>query len=96
MGEPIFPAEASTRPRILNTVEVARDAAIWRQQHDAAGVREEIGLSVKGVAEIGSFGHRVNGFLRARQEMPAGIGFRPAEMAKHFLFLFRGHFRSFA
>ncbi len=83
MGEPIFPAEA-------------RDATVRGKKQHAAGVREEIVLSIERETEVCGFGGGFNGFFRAGEKMPAGIRLRAAEMNEGFLFLFRGHVRRFA
>src|SRR6267143_5486714 len=66
-------AKAHVPAGIFDTVEIARDAAIGREHHDAAGVREEIRLSAEVIAEIGGARSGVNRILRTREEVPAGL-----------------------
>src|SRR5260370_24305778 len=57
--------------RVFNPVVVLGHAAIWREQHDAAGVRELLNLRVPRVTEAHGLGQRVNLVFAAGQDMPA-------------------------
>ena len=92
----IHEAEAHVAAGIFDTVEIAGDVAVRREQQNAAGVSEEIVLGIEGETEVRGFGRGFDGFFRTGEEMPAGIGFRTAEMSQRFLFLFGGHVRSLA
>src|SRR5579859_7598797 len=78
-GGGVHQPQTDVARRVLDTVEVTRDAAIRREQHNAGGVGEKIVFCIKREAEIGSAREGVNRFLRASQEMPAGGGLRTAE-----------------
>src|ERR1700738_716187 len=64
-------AETNDARRVLHAIKVSRDASVRSKQHDAAGVRENIGAGIKGVAKVGGFRQRVDGFFRTSQKMPA-------------------------
>src|ERR1700719_921336 len=63
---------------VLHAVKIARDAPVRSEQHDTAGMRENIAVRVKRIAKVGGPGQRVDGFFRTGQEMPAGGGVAPA------------------
>src|SRR5258705_339842 len=87
---------ASTCGAKLDAVEVTGDVAVRGEKQNAAGMGEKIIFRVKGETEIRGFGRGLDGFLRASEEVPSGIGFRAAEMSPRLLFLLGGHLRSFA
>src|SRR5258708_18014835 len=95
-GGSIHEPEAHVAAGILDAVEVARDATVRGKKQHAAGVREEIVLSIASETEVCGFGGGFNGFFRAGAKVPAGIRLWAAEMNEGFLFLFRGHLGGFA
>ncbi len=92
----VHQSEAHVAAGIFDAVEVPRDAAARRKNHHAAGVSEEIGLGIEGKTKVRGPGRGFNGFLRAGEEMPAGIRLRTAEMNQRLLFLLHSHFRRLA
>src|SRR4030088_1606563 len=81
---------------VFNAVEIARDAAIGSEQHDATGVSEEVVRFVKGVTEICRGGQRVNALLFSGEKMPSGRSLGAAVARQGSLFFLGGHKRSFA
>src|SRR5258708_23885430 len=85
-GGSIHEPEAHVAAGILDAVEVARDATVRGKKQHAAGVREEIVLSIERETEVCGSGGAFNGFFRAGEKVPAGIGFRAWETNEGFLF----------
>src|SRR6202521_1475612 len=90
-GGGIHKPEAHIAAGILDAIEVTRDAAVRRKNHDAARVSEQIRFRVEGEPEIGSFCGRLDRLVRAGKEMPAGSRLWTAEVREHGFFLFRSH-----
>src|SRR5260221_90814 len=71
-------AETHVAGRVFDAVEGARDAAVGSDQHDAAGVGEDVVLFVEGVTEICGGGRCVNRLFLSGVEVPSGRSFRAA------------------
>ncbi len=89
-------AQPQVARRVGNVVEVARDAALRRQHHDAAGVRELVVGRVVAVAEADRPRELVNRPLFAGEEVPAGLGARSAVALQVGALLGRGQLRRLA
>ena len=59
-------AEAHVPARVFNPIEVARDAAVWGEQEDAARMGEEICFGADAIAKIGGLRDAIDGFSTAR------------------------------
>src|SRR3984893_13685502 len=57
-------AETHVARWIFHAVKISRDAPVGHEQHDTAGVRENIPVRVKRVAKVCGFGEGVNRFFR--------------------------------
>src|SRR5437879_190743 len=95
-GGSVNQSQANIAGRILDAVKIARYAAVWREQHNATGVSEDVVLLVEGVAEIRGRGQRVDRIFFSSQEMPASNGFRTAVLRHSRSLFLSGHVRSLA
>src|SRR5262245_40924792 len=89
-------AEAQVARRVFDPVKITRDLALWRQDHNAAGVGVLLRHRVPDVTKADGLRQRLDGRLVAGQEMPAGFSAGFVIPAQIFRLLRRRQLRLFA
>ena len=88
-------AQAQVPRRVLDAVEVARDASLGRKHQHRAAMCKELRLRIVGIAKSDRVGERADRLLGAGQKMPAVRIRAPRISADIDLFLSRGQLRTF-